>query len=76
VDRPPPGILKDQYIRLSWLPTAGFASSFEKSHMSSQNLEVEDTSALPARSPDTGAAFTLAPERLPLRLIPTLPSPR
>ena len=29
MNRLPPGILKDQYIRLSWLPTAGFASSLQ-----------------------------------------------
>src|SRR5260370_18212832 len=71
VDRPPPGILKDQYIRLSWLPTAGFPSSFEKSHTSSQNLEVKDTAGFSAPSPDTIGASGLRPSRLAFRLIPT-----
>jgi hypothetical protein len=63
VNRLPPGILKDQYIRLSWLPAAGFPSSFEKSHTPSQNLEAKETSGLSARSPET-SAFALAMDRL------------
>src|SRR5712692_617834 len=70
VNAPPPGSLKDQHIRLSWRPAAGFLFSSENSHTSSQNREAEDTCGLPSFSPQWASAAAVG--RVDLWLIPAL----